>query len=385
MFFRLKGLDDDITRSLSTYAAALDLAATASGNAKSIYFSKAQDALRAMSKWLQEKQMTQLTVTYGGKSKPLQDWVRDVSMRDKARLGSDELINFRDVVNVVSGLALGQHFADLAPEYPAFSLLLTEINRKQYVGSALRRLAGGSRTKDAVAVLDALEMLDGDRIEPARSRYAQEVLHRLQAKGHGQVVNRGELLSGATDIEYFAPVKFRLEPDLLVAVLAGLVYSGDIVLAITGDKIDAGSLSLLAERSLDDLKAFKHIEAPKEINVSVLRALFEALGLPTGLAQMATQADVDTQKRSLAILAQVERLRDLVADLGTTAAYLSQAEMILPSDHPWIAQVQPARKEILDAVGARLRARLRATWRTVATRLAPAAPEARRWTILEPN
>jgi hypothetical protein len=77
-----------------------------------------------------------LEVTYGGKSKPLQDWVRGVSMRDKARLGSDERINFRDVVNVVSGLALGQHFADLAPEYPAFSLLLTEINRKQYVGSA---------------------------------------------------------------------------------------------------------------------------------------------------------------------------------------------------------------------------------------------------------
>jgi hypothetical protein len=122
-------------------------------------------------------------------------------MRDKARLGSDERINFRDVVNVVSGLALGQHFADLASGYPAFSLLLTEINRRQYVGSALRWLASGSRTKDAVAVLDALEMLDGDRIEPARSRYAQEVLNRLQAKGHGQVVNRSELLSGPTDIE----------------------------------------------------------------------------------------------------------------------------------------------------------------------------------------
>ena len=432
VFFRLKP-DEDITRHLSIYAAAVDLSSTASGNAKSIYLSKAQEALRAMSKWLQEKQMTALEITYGGKRKPLQDWVSGVSMRDKARLGSDERINFRDVVNVVSGLALGQHFADLAPDYPAFSLLLTELNRKQYVGSALRWLAGGTRTKDAVAVLDALEMLDGDRIEPARSRYAQEVLNRLQAKGHGQVVNRSELLSGSTDIEYFAPVKFRLEPDLLVAVLAGLVYSGDIVLAITGDKIDSGKLSLLAERSLDDLKTFKHIEPPKRLNVSVLRALFEALGLPTGLAQMATQgkeepvkqlqkavservnrmltagtdlqsrlsfwgqpllrddeltdwhqrlvalktfleslqpyntvgklknlrvtqADVDTQKKNLEVLAQVERLRDLVADLGTTAAYLSQAEMVLPSDHPWIAQAQTARKETLDAVGARLRA-----------------------------
>ena len=53
-----------------------------------------------------------------------------------------------------------------------------------------------------------------------------------------------------------------LRPEAAPAVLTGLEYK----------------LSLLAERSLDDLKAFKHIEAPKEINVSVLRALFEALG-----------------------------------------------------------------------------------------------------------
>jgi hypothetical protein len=55
----------------------------------------------------------------------------------------------------------------MAPEYPTFSVLVTEANRKQLVGSALRCAGGGTRTKDAVAVLDALEMLDGDRIEPA--------------------------------------------------------------------------------------------------------------------------------------------------------------------------------------------------------------------------
>lgn len=239
------------------------------------------------------------------------------------------------------------------------------------------------------------------------------------------MLNRSELISGGTDVEYFAPVRFRLEPDLLVAVLASLVYSGDIVLAITGDKIDAGKLSLLAERSLDDLIQFKHIEPPKEINVAVLRSLFELLGLPSGLAQMATQGkeepvkelldavaklvnrvltvgtdlrnrlsfwgqsllreeelrdrqqrlealkgfleglspyntigklknlritqdDIETQKKNLDALAAVERLRDLVAELGNVAAYLSQAEMVLPGDHPWVQQAQAARKDILD-------------------------------------
>lgn len=156
MFFRLKSPDEDYKRYLSQYAAALDLASTASGGAKAIYLSKAQDSLLSMSKWLQEKQMTAFEVTYQGKTKTLQDWFKGVSLRDRARLGPDERINFRDVVNIVSGLALDQRFVDLSPEYPTFSVLVTEANRKQLIGNALRALAGGTRTKDALAVLDAL-------------------------------------------------------------------------------------------------------------------------------------------------------------------------------------------------------------------------------------
>ena len=425
VFFRFKGRDEAITRHLAFYAAAQELASTASGAAKAVYLDKAKGALRDMSKWLQDKQMTAFDVTYEGKTKTLQEWAKGVSMRDKLRLGPDERANFRDIVNVTSGLALGTHFADLAPEYPTFSVLVTEANRKQLITNALKALAGGTRTNDAIAILDALEMLDGDRIEPTRSKYAQEVLSRLKAKGHGQVLNRSELISGPTDVEYFAPVRFRLEPDLLVAVLGSLVYSGDIVLAITGYKIDSGKISLLVERALDEIKQFKHVEAPKEINVAVLRSLFELLDLPSGLAQMATQGkeepvkelldavsklisrmltvgtdlqnrltfwgqsllreeelrdwrtrlealkgfleglspyntvgklknlritqdDIETQKKNLDVLSSVEKLRDLVAELGTTASYLSQAEMVLTADHAWVQQAQAARKEILD-------------------------------------
>jgi hypothetical protein len=425
VFFRLKGLDDAIKRHLSFYAAAQDLASTASGAAKAIYLEKAKDALRDMSKWLQEKQMTAYDVTYQGKARTLQEWTKGISLRDKARLGPEERINFRDVVNIIAGLALNNQFSDLSPEYPTFSVLVTEFNRRQLVGNALKALAGGTRTKDAVAVLDALEMLDGDRIDPTRSRYAKEILTRLKAKGHGQVLNRSELLSGATDVEYFAPVRFRLEPDLLVTVLSGLIFSGDIVMAITGDKIDSGKIALVAERSLDDLKQFKHVEAPKEINVAVLRALFELLGLSPGLAQLATQGseepvkqlldvvgvlvrrilsagtdtqnrlsfwgqpmlredeirdwrgrldalktfteslspyntvgklknlrisleDIEGQKKNLEVLASIERMLELVAELGGTAAYLSQAEMVLLGDHHWVKQAQVMRKQILD-------------------------------------
>ena len=425
VFFRLTGLDDAIRRHLAFYAAAQDLASTASGGAKSIYHDKARDALRDMSKWLREQQMMAYEVTYQGKAKTLREWTKGISLRDKARLGPEERINFRDVVNITSGIALNNQFAEAAPDYPTFQALVTESNRKQLVGNALRALAGGNLTRDAVIILDGLEMLDGDRIDPTRSRYVQEVLSRLKAKGHGQVLNRGELLSGGSDVEYFAPLKFRLEPDLLLTVLGGLVYAGDIVLAITGDKIDSGKLTLLAERPLDELTHFKHIEAPKEINVAVLRSLFEMLDLPPGLAQQATQGsdepvkrlqeevskltrrvlgattdmqgrlgfwgqpllreeeiadrrtkldalkgfseslapyntvgklknlriqsdDIAAQKKNLEVLGAVEGLLELVGELGSTASYLSQAEMVLSPGHDWVNTAQDTRKQVLN-------------------------------------
>jgi hypothetical protein len=321
VFFRLKTPDEDYKRHLSQYAASLDLASTASGGAKAVYQSKAQDALRAKAKWLQEKQLTAFEVTHQGKAKTLRDWAKGVSLHDRARLGPEEKINFRDIVNIVSGLVLAQHFADIAPEYPKFPVLVTEANRKSLIGSTLRALSGGARTKDAIAVLDALEVLDGERIDPAGSRYAQEVLNRLGAKGHGQVLNRNELIAGSTDVAYFSPARHRLEPDLLVVVLGVLVYSGDIVLSIIGDKIDSGKLALLAERSLDELKQFKHIEAPKEINLAVLRTLFELLGLPSGLAQKARQGDIEP------VVALQEKVSVLVPRVLKAGSDLQQGKL----------------------------------------------------------
>ena len=427
VFFRLKAPDETIKRLLGFYAAAQELASTASGGAKGVYLDRVRDTLREMGKWLQEKQLEAFEVTFQGKSKTLRDWTKGISLRDKARLGPDERINFRDVVNVIAGIALSSRFSDVSPEYPTFSALVTETNRKQLIGNVFRTLSGSNRTKDAVIVLDGLEMLDGDRIDPVQSRYAQEVLARLKAKGHGQVLNRSELLVGNADSEYFSPDKYRLETDLLVAVLGSLVYSGDIVLAIAGDKIDSGKISLLADRPLEELKQFKHVEAPKEINVAVLRSLFEMLELPPGLAQQATQGsdepvkalqeevskltkrvlaastdmtnrlsfwgqpllrdeeirdwrskldelkafseslspyntvgklknlrigsdDIAAQMKNLEVLNSVEGLIGLIGELGNTASYLGQAEMVLPSDHAWVKQAQDTRKQVLEAL-----------------------------------
>ena len=170
------------------------------------------------------------------------------------------------------------HFQDQAPDYPFFSVLITGNNRAQAAQDALRAMAGQNRTKQATAILDALELLDGGRIDPYRSKYAKYILKALNKKGQGQVINRSELIQEVLGVEYLAPQSLRLEPEWAVVVLAALIYSGDLELAISGEKFDATKLTLLAGTGIDDLIRFKHIERPKDWNLPGITALIDLLG-----------------------------------------------------------------------------------------------------------
>ncbi len=311
VFFRLQGADGEFMTALKSYAASLDLAATSSGHAKSTYESKANEFLRKLVQWLQNHMTDAFEITYQGCSKPLADWVKGKSVRSLSGLMPDETINFRDLVNTVAGICLAPEFQNRAPEYPVFSVLITGANRPQAAQDALRAIAGQgqNRTKQATAVLDALELLDGDKLNPYKSRYAMFMLDIIKNKGHGQVVNYSELIQDDHGLEYMNPGRLRLEPEWVVVIIASLVYSGDAVLAIPGRKFDATELQQLAASGIDDLLRFKHLEQPKDWNLPALKALFELLGLTPGRAQLVTQGDDDpVQSLQQAVHKMVDRI-----------------------------------------------------------------------------
>jgi hypothetical protein len=428
LFLRLTNTEEEFLTALRNYAAALELASTASGHAKSTYESKASNFLRDLVQWLQKNMTTAFDVTYQGRAKSLIEWSKGKSLRELSGIGAHERINFRDLVNTIAGLCLGAHFQDQAPEYPSFSVLITGANRAQAAQDTLRAIAGQNRTKQATAVLDALELLDGERLAPSRSKYAKHILGVAKKKGHGQVVNRSELIQEILGVEYLAPQSFRLEPEWAVVVLAALVYAGEVVLSIPGKKFDATGLPQLAGTGIDELAQFKHIERPKDWNIAALKALFELLGLTPGMAQMITQGkDEPVQELQKAVTTAVERLvllqqslqtglffwghsllaeeeikklrtkldstkafleslqaytssgklknfrydasevtahrdglnsyaaikslEELVGDLGSTAAYLSTAEAVLPTGHECIDKMKEARDEVLTQIG----------------------------------
>ncbi len=427
LFLRLTNTDEEFRTALRSYAAALDLASTASGHAKSTYESKASNFLRNLVQWLQKNMTTAFEVTYQGRAKSLTEWAKGKSIRELSGIGSHERINFRDLVNTIAGICLGPHFQEQSPEYPFFSVLITGANRAQAAQDGLRAIAGQNRTKQATAVLDALELIDGERLDPYRSKYAKYILDIAKKKGHGQVINRSELIQEVLGVEYLAPQSLRLEPEWAVVVLAALVYAGEVVLSIPGKKFDATGLAQLAGTGIDELAQFKHIERPKDWNLPALKALFELLGLTPGMAQLVTQgkdepvqelqkavtaaveklvlvqqsmqtglffwgrsllaedeikklrakldetktfleslqaytttgklknfrydaSEVTAQRSGLESLAEIKSLEELVADLGSTASYLSTAEAVLPAGHEWIDKMNAVRTEVLTAV-----------------------------------
>ena len=303
VFFRLREKDVVFEEHLKFYAAALELAGTASGIKKDTYRKKASEHLAQLTKWLQEHLLTSMDVIYQGQKKTLLRWL-------KGGAGTGGTINIRDTVNAVGSKCLAEHFSDLAPNYPYFSILLTTASIPQAAQDAIRGIAQpATRTKQATAVLDALELLDGDMLDPGKSSYTKEIIDQLKAKGQGQVLNRQELVQTIDDISYFLPHKFRLEPEWAVVLLTALVYSGDAVLAIPGAKFDAADLSALATTDIADLTKFKHLEQPKGWPIAAIKALFELMDLAPGMAIDVTQGNTGAvQQLQKAILEQVEKL-----------------------------------------------------------------------------
>jgi len=309
LFLRLKVSDEAFRTGLRNFAAAIDLASTSSGHAKATYESKASNFLRDLVQWLQMNMTTAFEVTYQGRAKPLTEWAKGKSIRELSGIATHERINFRDLVNTIAGICLGAHFQNQAPEYPFFSVLITGANRAQAAQDTLRAISGLNRTKQATAVLDALELLDGARLDPSRSKYAKYILEIVSNKGQGQVVNRSELIQEDKGLEYMDKDRHRLEPEWVVVVLAALVYSGDLVVAIPVRKFDATGLSPMAGTGIDELAQFKHIERPKDWNVASLKALFELLELTPGMAQLVTQGKEDVvQELQKAVSIAVEKL-----------------------------------------------------------------------------
>ena len=197
VFFKLAHTDKPFLDALRLYAGAREMAASASSGTKKVYEDKADGFLRTLVAWLRPNMLTSFEVTHQGVPKKMVEWLKG------HRTGNAAV---RDLLELTGSVCLAASFEDRYPEYPTFTVKLTASNLKQPTEDVIRWLAGGVKNNLATAVLDGLELLDGDRLKPHQSRYAkvgawetrkqtarpgrqpQGTAHRQERRGAGEPV-----------------------------------------------------------------------------------------------------------------------------------------------------------------------------------------------------
>jgi len=343
VFFRLERPDDAFSTALKLYAGARELAATASGENKRVYEQKAADHLQALTKWLREHMTTAFEVIYQGHARVFQEVIHGKVP------GGISNATVRDLVNIAGSVCLAPQFENKSPDYPVFSVLITRKNLEQAASEALKWIAGGVKSKQGTAVLDALELLDGDQLRPRRSRYAKHVLEQLAKKKKGQVLNRSELVRDENGIDYWE--RFRLEPEFLGVVLASLVHSGSLVVSIPGKKLGAGAVDQFATIASADLASFKHVEAPRGIQLEPLKELFSLLGLAQGKLVSESTRDQAVQDLQIEVGSRVEKLVTAQARLQEGLTFWGRSILSDQETAEWKSKLGEA-KEFLESLQA---------------------------------
>ena len=331
VFFTLKRGDSEFDERIALYAGARLLAATASGENRRTYEEKADEHLVWLARWLRKHMATSYEVTCEGRSGVLQELVRR-EIKD----GLDQL-SARELVNAAGSAALASHFKNKSPNYPAFGVLITRANRDQAVGEALRWLAGGVKSNQGTAVLEALELLDGDQLSPRKSRYAKHVLEMLHGKPQGKVLNRSELVQEDAGIAYWK--RFRLEPEFLTVVLAALVHSGALVLSLPGRKLDAADVNQFSRIPVNEFVAFKHVERPKGFPLETLRQLFVDLDLAEGLLVNEGKREEAVKSLQLEVNKRLEQTVKAQETLKNGLVFWGSPVLLEPENADWMARV----------------------------------------------
>ena len=307
IFFRLKKPDETFAENLRLFAGANELARTASGQPKAIYYQKAEEYQKTVREWLSKYVDSVFEVTYRGQSKNISEWAKGNYIRDLAGIGANEIINFRDYINTIAALCFAPYFAEQAPEYPRFTKAITQKNLVSTVKETLHAIVTQTFSQYQRAVLEAFNLIENDHTDTSKSPYAQYILEKFKEKAPGQVINRNEIITKDHGVEYMAPSRFRLEPEWVVVLLASLVYTGQIVLVVTSQKFDAANLKDLDVTPLEDLMDFKHIEPPKEWNKPGLLALLQLLKMAPGNVNLIIEGKPEPIRQMQDQLSEVTR------------------------------------------------------------------------------
>ena len=287
LILKLDHKDELFFTHLKLFAAAKELAESSGSHQKSTYLNKADTSAAILRKWLLEHLFDSFSLSYQGTSKTLKNWLGSASLRNLTNLSPNATLNFKDSLNAVSSFCLENEFLEQAPEYPSFSVALSSSNFNASLNETFRHIITRQGTGNLpIAILNGLELMDNSYVTPKNSRYAKWILSKLQEKKAGVILRRDELLSKINDEVYLSHPAYRLEKGFVGLLLAALIASGDIVLALRGKKYDASNVKDLISEQVAAIADFDSLDRPKDWNPAFLTALVKLFSLPEGNAAL---------------------------------------------------------------------------------------------------
>ncbi len=331
VFLLLIAPDDVFRQNLRLYAGAREMAAISSGSNKTQYERKAEQFLNVITRWLRENFAHAFEVRHGKTSHSVADgW-------GEFRLAKAET-NLRDQTYQLASVILNDYFQDKYRDYPIFDRVqLTQLSLPQACQAALRALAGGPLNQQAQSLLEGLELIHLGEGQPVytvlESRYASAVLSKLDALGKGRVLNRKELIGADPDRE--RELKFGLEPELFMVVLAALLRQGEITLSWMGRQFTSDDLDEVARIEVEDLTHFSTVARPKPVPEQSLKALFDGLGLTVDWVSDSSQHERAAQEVSRLAEAELPRLAMALDNLRDGLRYWGETILSAEETQTW--------------------------------------------------
>lgn len=308
LFFEFKHTDDRFNQLLKLYTAAHDLKIDATSVTKGLYTKKIESYYKELNKWLNENFVHAFQITYKG--------IKGTILEFGMFLPQNATV--QEIINTVSEGMLTNWFEQKYEEYPSFGQIqggyLSRKNLETYVKDALQYLVG-KETKQGAAILNGLILLDSvNRVSTKQSAYAKWIIDLLDSKGHGEVINHSELIEtvfirgGVEDLQYTK--QFRLEPELLVALLAAMISTGAIEVTVESKTYNALNLNEYILLPISKQSQFSHLKKPSGLPIEELNAISDLFGVSI--------PNYEDEMLSKVIVTVTEKANDAINELLST-------------------------------------------------------------------
>jgi hypothetical protein len=311
VFFTLSAKDDDFSNAIRRYSGAREMSAISSGSNKDQYDRKAAQAQLVLTTWLRENLLRAFQIRYQT------DEFSSSEAVGRYRLSLRDL-PFRDQVFKLGSAILDRRFTEQFPDYPCFEgIEFTSETARMAAESTLRAIAGGPVTKNVQTVLEGLKLavFEAGKLKWTieESPYAVHFIELLEALNEGQVLNRGELVSGEPGAE--RDRRFKLEPEWVMVVLASLTRHGLLTINLPGGQIADGDLDTASRMSIDQLWRFTSISRPKALPEAALRELFTQLHVDPELITNPRTLESGVRQLQQQVMNELDRVVRMIEDL----------------------------------------------------------------------